>query len=302
MMKSRKFLSYDISCFLGVFRLFTIVSKTDLSPAITRMEIHAPLTAAKAQAGQFVIVQHRELGERIPLTLADWDVERGTVTLIIQRLGKSTWEMTQMSEGEELTALVGPLGRPTHYDLDLKRVLAVAGGVGAAPLYAQVKALVARGVEVDLILGARDAENLILVDEMTALCHSVHLCTDDGSRGHHGRVTDLVQRLWEQGERYDHAVAIGPLPMMQAVCRLTKLYDLPTIVSMNPIMIDGTGMCGGCRVTVGGEVKFACVDGPEFDGHAVDFAEAMRRQSLYRGQEREALDGHLCRVGGGTNA
>lgn len=281
--------------------MFTVMRKTELSPVITRMDIHAPLIAAKAQAGQFVIVQHRPLGERIPLTLADWDVEQGTITLIIQRLGKATWEITSLNEGEELSALVGPLGRPAHYDPELRRVLAVAGGVGAAPLYPQVKTLAARGVEVDLILGARDQASLILVDEMRALCRNVHLATDDGSCGHHGRVTDVVERLWEQGERYDHAIAIGPLVMMQAVCRLTKLYNLSTTVSMNPIMIDGTGMCGGCRLTVGGEVRFACVDGPEFDGHAVDFAEAIRRQSLYRGQEREALDGHLCRVGGSNN-
>ena len=266
--------------------MYDIVKKQVLNPTVTLMEIHAPAVAKKAEPGQFVILRVREQGERIPLTIADFDRERGTVTIIFQIVGATTMLLGAMNEGDRLTDFVGPLGVPSHTE-GLKKVAVVGGGVGCAIAYPLAKKLHRLGCEVHAITGFRSKDLVILEDEFKAASSRYILMSDDGSTGQKGLVTDALRSLIESGERYDRVIAIGPLVMMKFVCLLTKEYDIKTVVSMNPIMIDGTGMCGCCRLTVGGEMKFACVDGPDFDGHLVDFDEAIARTAAYRPYEEK---------------
>ena len=274
--------------------MYQIVKKRQLNQDVVLMEVKAPYVAAKAQAGQFIIFRVDEQGERVPLTVADYDREAGTVTIIFQTVGNSTKELAELGEGDYIQDFVGPLGIASHID-GVKKACVIGGGVGCAIAYPQAKALFHMGVDVDLIAGFRNKDIVILEDEMKAVCNRFVLCTDDGSYGKKGFVTQALQELLDEGNRYDVVVAIGPIPMMKFVCEVTKPYDIKTMVSLNPIMIDGTGMCGGCRVSVGGQIKFACVDGPDFDGHQVDFDELMRRNSFYREQERSKE----CRLIGG---
>ena len=269
--------------------MFEILKKESLCPAVMRMVIKAPLIAAKAQAGQFVILRVSEDGERIPLTVADYDRAVGTITIVFQIVGATTLALSHLEVGEGLSDFVGPLGRATEID-GLKKVAVIGGGVGTAIAYPVAKALHERGTEVHCVVGYRNRDLVILQDEFSAVSDRLITLTDDGSYGEKGLVTDALRRLIEAGESYDEVIAIGPLPMMKFVSLLTKEYGIKTVVSMNPIMIDGTGMCGGCRLTVGGQTRFACVDGPEFDGHLVDFDEAMNRSSFYREQERHAYE------------
>ncbi|MGI6027796.1 MAG: sulfide/dihydroorotate dehydrogenase-like FAD/NAD-binding protein [Candidatus Heteroscillospira sp.] len=280
--------------------MYKIIKKRVLNAAATTTEmvIEAPLVARKCKAGQFIIFRLDELGERVPLTIADYDREKGTVTIMFQPAGKSTQMLNLMEEGDYIADFVGPLGRPTNME-GLKRVAVVGGGVGCAIAYPVAKGMHDAGIEVDMIAGFRNKDIVILEDEMRAGCTNLHLCTDDGSYGWKGFTTDKLKELIESGRNYDEVVAIGPTIMMKFVCVATKPYGIKTIVSLNPIMIDGTGMCGGCRVTVGGETKFACVDGPEFDGHQVDWDELLNRNSFYRDEETEAKQ-HVCRITGGV--
>lgn len=269
--------------------MFKILQKENLCPSVVRMIVEAPLIAAKAQAGQFVILRVTEDGERIPLTIADSDGNAGTVTIIFQTVGATTLVLSRLNVGDCLQDLVGPLGRATETE-GLKKVAVIGGGVGTAIAYPVAKKLYQKGAEVHCVVGFRNRELVILQEEFASVSHRLITMTDDGSFGEKGLVTDALRRLIESGERYDEVIAIGPLPMMKFVSLLTKEYGIKTVVSMNPIMIDGTGMCGGCRLTVGGETRFACVDGPEFDGHQVDFDEAIERSRLYREQERHAYE------------
>lgn len=269
--------------------MFLIVKKESLNETVGRMVLHAPLIARKAQPGQFVILRTDAEGERIPLTIADYDREAGTVTIIYQIVGATTRRLHALKEGESLCDLVGPLGKPTDL-AGRKKVAIVGGGVGCAIAYPIAKKCHEMGMEVHAIVGFRSASLVILQAEFAAVSSELHLLTDDGSAGQKGLVTEALRALIEAGNAYDEVIAIGPLPMMKFVSLLTKEYGIKTTVSMNPIMIDGTGMCGGCRLTVGGEMKFACVDGPDFDGHAVDFDEAISRASLYRETERHAYE------------
>lgn len=269
--------------------MFEIIKKKSLNPAVTMMEIKAPRIAKKAEPGQFVILRAMSDSERIPLTIADFNREKGTVTIIYQIVGAGTCRLNQLNEGECLSDLVGPLGKATETE-GLKKVAVVGGGVGCAIAYPVVKKLHELGCEVHAIVGFRNKDLVILEDEFRAASDKLFIMSDDGSAGEKGLVTDALKRLIEAGENYDRVIAIGPLVMMKFVSKLTKEYEIPTVVSMNPVMIDGTGMCGGCRLTVGGEMKFACVDGPEFDGHLVDFDEAMERSSMYKDFERHAYD------------
>ncbi len=275
--------------------MFKIVNKRKLNEQVVLMEIEAPFVAKKAQAGQFIIFRIDEKGERIPLTIADYDREKGTVTIIYQTIGRSTSQLAQKSVGDEILDFVGPLGVATHFEEGVKKVAVVGGGVGCAIAYPQAKMLHSIGVEVDLIAGFRSKDIVILEDEMKAVSTNLYITTDDGSYGEKGFVTNVLKDLIDKGTNYDAVVAIGPVPMMKFVCDVTKPYGIKTIVSLNPIMVDGTGMCGGCRVTVDGKIKYACVDGPDFDGHLVDFDELMNRNSSYR--EHEA--NHVCRLTGG---
>lgn len=275
--------------------MYKILKKKQLNDSITLMEIDAPFIAKKALAGQFIIYRVDEHGERIPLTIADYDREKGSITIIFQTIGASTKELAMLNEGDEILDVVGPLGVATKYG-DVKRVAVVGGGVGCAIAYPQAKALHKMGVEVDLIAGFRSKDIVILEDEMAAVSTHFHLCTDDGSAGYHGFVTNKLKELIDGGAKFDEVIAIGPVPMMKFVCKTTEPYGIKTIVSLNPIMVDGTGMCGGCRVTVDGKIRYACVDGPDFDGHKVDFDELMRRNSTYKEQEKA----HLCRLTGGV--
>ncbi|NMA82589.1 MAG: sulfide/dihydroorotate dehydrogenase-like FAD/NAD-binding protein [Epulopiscium sp.] len=275
--------------------MYKIVKKKELAPKIFLMDILAPRIAKSAQPGQFIIVRMDERGERIPLTICDYDREAGTVSIVVQALGSSTQKMEQYHEGDYFEDFVGPLGVPSAFinedlkELKNRKVVFIAGGVGVAPVYPQAKWMHEQGVEVDIIIGARTKELLILEEEMQSV-GTLHLATDDGSYGYHGRVTDLLKDLVEnQGKHYDQAIAIGPMIMMKFVCELTKKLDIPTVVSLNPIMVDGTGMCGACRVTIDGKIKFACVDGPEFDGHLVDFDEAIQRQGQYKKEEHHHI-------------
>ena len=267
--------------------MYKIVKKQPLNPTVTRMEIEAPLIAKKAKPGQFIILRVDENGERIPLTVAGYDREKGTVTIIFQIVGATTEKLNHLNEGECLHDFVGPLGVPTHVD-GLKKVCVIGGGVGCAIALPIAEELHAMGAEVTSIIGFRKQDLVILEDEFKACSDHFTLMTDDGSYGEKGNVTAPLKTLLENGERFDEVIAIGPLIMMKFVCLTTKEYDQKTVVSMNPIMVDGTGMCGGCRLTVGGKTKFACVDGPDFDGHEVDFDEAMSRSRSYTSFERHA--------------
>ena len=281
---------------------YQIISKKPLKPDITQLEIHAPLIAKKAKAGQFIILRVDAEGERIPLTIAATDKDKGTVTIIYQKVGKTTLALDELNEGECLHDFVGPLGVPTNIAEMGKKVAVVGGGAGCAIAYPIAKALHEAGVEVDLIAGFRNKDLIILEDEMKNACTHLYMCTDIGDYGFHGFGTDKLKALIEEGNKYDHAVAIGPLMMMKFVCKLTKEYNIPTTISMNPIMVDGTGMCGCCRVTVGGETKFACVDGPDFDGHLVDFDEVIARNNSYKAFETKKKEEEICRLRGKTNA
>ena len=269
--------------------MYKIVKKQPLNPTVTRMEIEAPLIAKKAKPGQFIILRVDENGERIPLTVAGYDREKGTVTIIFQIVGATTEKLNHLNEGECLHDFVGPLGVPTHVD-GLKKVCVIGGGVGCAIALPIAEELHAMGAEVTSIIGFRNQDLVILEDEFKACSDHFTLMTDDGSYGEKGNVTAPLKTLLENGERFDEVIAIGPLIMMKFVCLTTKEYDQKTVVSMNPIMVDGTGMCGGCRLTVGGKTKFACVDGPDFDGHEVDFDEAMSRSRSYIPFERHAYE------------
>ena len=269
--------------------MYKIVKKQPLNPTVTRMEIEAPLIAKKAKPGQFIILRVDENGERIPLTVAGYDREKGTVTIIFQIVGATTEKLNHLNEGECLHDFVGPLGVPTHVD-GLKKVCVIGGGVGCAIALPIARELHAMGAEVTSIIGFRNQDLVILEDEFKACSDHFTLMTDDGSYGEKGNVTAPLKTLLENGERFDEVIAIGPLIMMKFVCLTTKEYDQKTVVSMNPIMVDGTGMCGGCRLTVGGKTKFACVDGPDFDGHEVDFDEAMSRSRSYTSFERHAYE------------
>ncbi|WP_061301850.1 sulfide/dihydroorotate dehydrogenase-like FAD/NAD-binding protein, partial [Clostridium botulinum] len=268
--------------------MYKIVSKRELTNNIFLMDIEAPRVAKSAEPGQFIIIKNDEKGERVPLTIAGYNREEGTVSIVFQTVGKSTQELAQYEVGSYVADFVGPLGQPSefiHEDLEClkkKKLIFVAGGVGAAPVYPQVKWMHDNGIDVDVIVGSRTKDLLILEEEMKAVAGTLYVATDDGSYGFNGRVTDCLQGLVNEGNKYDHAVVIGPMIMMKFMADLTKKLDIPTTVSLNPIMVDGTGMCGACRVTVGGEIKFACVDGPEFDGHLINYDESMRRQAMYK--------------------
>lgn len=272
--------------------MYKIIAKRPLAPQIFLMDIEAPRVAKSAKPGQFVIIKMDEKGERIPLTICDYDIKRGTVTIVVQTIGCSTKEMENYQVGDTFKDFVGPLGQASELmnesieELKSKKIIFIAGGLGTAPVYPQVKWLHEQGVKADVIIGAKAEEYVILEKEMKEVAGEVYPCTDDGSYGYKGLVTNKLKELVQNdGNKYDLVIAIGPMIMMKFVCKLTEELGITTIVSMNPVMVDGTGMCGACRITVGGEVKFACVDGPEFDGHKVNFDEAMRRQSIYKAQE-----------------
>ena len=276
--------------------MYPILRATELTTNIFLMDVKAKRVADACLPGQFVIVRTHEDGERIPLTICDYDREAGTITIVFQIVGGGTFEMAKLKAGDAFHDVVGPLGQPSELtgepkeELMKKRILFVAGGVGTAPVYPQVKWLKEQGVDADVIVGAKTKDLLILEEEMKAVAGNLYVTTDDGSYGRSGMVTKTIQDLVEQeGKQYDVCIAIGPMIMMKFVCKLTKELSIPTVVSLNPIMVDGTGMCGACRVTVGGEVKFACVDGPEFDGHLVNFDEAMQRQQIYKTEEGRAF-------------
>lgn len=269
--------------------MFKIVKKMNLSHDVHWMDVDAPYVARKAQPGQFVITRLGGTGERIPLTIADSDKDAGTITLVFQEVGKSTMVMGGLKQGDKLDDVVGPLGLASHIEkLDL--VVCVGGGIGIAPVHPVARGYKEAGSKVISILGARSRDLLIMEDEMVRASTEVKVCTDDGSYGQKGFVTNVLEDLINEGSPIDLVVAIGPVPMMEAVSKLTKPYGIKTMVSLNPIMVDGTGMCGACRVTVGGEVKFACVDGPDFNGHEVDFAELRLRQRMYLNEERDAIE------------
>lgn len=281
--------------------MFRIARKEVLNPTVVLLDIDAPYIAKKAQPGQFIILRISENGERIPLTIADYDREKGTVTIIFQLVGKTTRELAEMNEGDELLDFVGPLGVASHLEGYIK-VAVIGGGLGTAIAYPQAKKLHSLGAEVHSITGFRNKELIILEEEMKKVSDRLIVATDDGSNGNKGFVTNVLKQLIDEGNKYDLVIAIGPLVMMRAVSNLTREYGIKTLVSMNPVMIDGTGMCGGCRLTVGGKTKFACVDGPDFDGHEVDFDEAMRRQTMYKKHEGTSSELHACKLGGDINA
>jgi len=273
-----------------------ILYKEHLGPDITLYRFQAPDVAAYREPGQFVLIRISEEGERIPITIADVDADEGTVTLIIQSVGKTTLKLAQMDVGDSIPDIAGPLGKPTHIE-NAGHVLCVGGGIGTAPLYPVAKAMKDAGNKVTSILGARSENLLILENRMAAVSDRMVITTDDGTKGKKGLVTDAISELVESGEVFNQCICMGPPVMMKFVCLLTKKLEIPTIVSLNPIMVDGTGMCGGCRVTVGGKTKFACVDGPEFDGHLVDFDEMIARLGMYKSQEKVSLDHYSGETG-----
>lgn len=282
--------------------MYKIVRKEVLNPSVSLIEVEAPYIARKAEPGQFIILRVDEKGERIPFTIADYDRDKGTVTVIFQIVGKSTESLNELGEGDSLQDMVGPLGVASNFE-GVKKVAVIGGGLGTAIAYPQAKKLHSMGVSVDMINGFRNKDLIIIEDLCKAACTNLYTMTDDGSNGNQGFVTAKLEELINSGEKYDLVVAIGPLVMMKVVCDLTRKYDIKTIVSMNPIMIDGTGMCGGCRITVGGETKFACVDGPDFDGHLVDFDSAIARSRMFKNQEAESRErAHKCRLEGMNNA
>ena len=274
--------------------MYKILEKVALNPSMTKMVVEAPHIAKKAKPGQFIIFRVDEFGERVPLTIADYDAEKGSVTIIYQKVGASTLLLDTLNEGEYILDFVGPLGVPSELE-GYKKVAVIGGGAGCAIAYPQAKALHNMGTAVDIIAGFRNTDLIILEDEMKAASDNLYLMTDDGSNGNKGFVTNALEDNIKNGVEYDLVIAIGPVPMMRAVSNLTKPYGIKTIVSMNPIMIDGTGMCGGCRITVGGKTKFACVDGPDFDGHEVDYEELMKRNVTYRNLEQSAREKN-CRL------
>ncbi len=271
--------------------MFQIIRKEVLNPSVTLLEVEAPHIARKAEPGQFIILRVDETGERVPFTIADFDRQKGTVTIIFQIVGYTTEKLNRLNQGDSIPDLVGPLGRASELE-GFSRVAVIGGGLGTAIAYPQAKKLSALGTEVTMIHGFRNREMIILEAECQAVSRKVYTMTDDGSNGNPGFVTVKLQELLEGGAEFDLVIAIGPLPMMKAVAETTRPYGIKTVVSMNPVMIDGTGMCGGCRITVGGETKFACVDGPDFDGHLVDFDRAMQRSKMFRREE------HQCRMEG----
>ncbi len=290
--------------------MFEVLEKCEIAPSISLMKIKAPRVAASAKPGQFVIVRADERGERIPLTIADFNASEGWVTIVIQTMGDSPRHLCSLEVGDALVDFARPLGHPSDFvaedieQVKSRRYLFVAGGVGAAPVYPQVKWLHEHGIKADVIVGAKNSEMLIFEEQMREVAGNLYICTDDGSRGFKGLVTAKIDELVASGEQYDICIAIGPMIMMKFVTLTTKRYDMPTIVSLNSLMVDGTGMCGACRVTVGGKVRFTCVEGPEFDGHQVDFDEALRRIGMYRSLEERAAaieaeraSGHKCKIG-----
>ncbi|MBQ7269640.1 MAG: sulfide/dihydroorotate dehydrogenase-like FAD/NAD-binding protein [Bacteroidales bacterium] len=285
--------------------MFEILQKEMLTPTICRMKLSAPRLAAAARPGQFLIVRADEKGERIPLTISDYDASEGTVTIVTQKIGASSADIIAYEPGECFADVVGPLGLPSEFmeftpeKLGTMRYIFIAGGVGTAPVYPQAKWLHERGAKVDVIIGAKTKDLLIYKAEMESVSDNVFICTDDGSEGFHGMVTALLEKLVSEGHVYDRAVAIGPMIMMKFTTLTCKKLGLPVTVSLNTLMVDGTGMCGACRVSVGGKTRFACVEGPEFDGYEVDFDEAMRRQGQYKAEEAEANEKHVCKIGRG---
>ena len=281
--------------------MYKILHKEKLNDVVELMVVHAPHVARKCEPGQFIILRVGDDGERIPLTIADYDREKETITIIYQIVGYSTKALPLLNEGDEITDFVGPLGEPTKLHAS-KHVIGVAGGVGSAPLYPQLRALAQMGVEVDVIIGGREAQYVLWADEFRKFCKNVYITTDDGSLGRKGFVTQVLADLIEQGEEIDEVIAIGPVPMMKAVVAVTKPHNIKTSVSLNPIMIDGTGMCGCCRVTVDGKIKFACVDGPDFDGLQVDFDELMARQRMFKEEEHQMDEkaNRMCNLMGGV--
>lgn len=272
--------------------MYTVLKKEILAPKVKLFEVAAPQIAKKAQPGQFVILRVKEDGERIPLTIADFSREHGSITLIFQEVGGSTVELGALEEGEAILDLVGPLGRKTHITPEMGTVVCIGGGIGIAPIYPIARGMKLAGNKVISIIGARNSELLFWEDKMRAISDELYVTTDDGSQGEKGLVTHVLQRLIDSGEKISEVVAIGPVVMMRGVARTTQPYDLHTVVSLNPVMVDGTGMCGGCRVSVGADIKFACVDGPEFDAHQVDFDGLMNRQKMY--VEREKQHAQQC--------
>lgn len=281
--------------------MYKIVKKERLNDVVELMEVHAPMVARKCEPGQFIILRVGEDGERIPLTIADYDREAETITIIYQIVGFSTRQLAKLNEGDEITDFVGPLGVPTELHKS-NHVVGIAGGVGSAPLYPQLKKLAEMGVDVDVIIGGREAQYVLWADKFKAFCKNVYVMTDDGSLGEKGFGTVKLQELIDSGDPIDEVIAIGPVPMMKAVVGVTKPHNLKTMVSLNPIMIDGTGMCGCCRVTVDGKIKFACVDGPDFDGLSVDFDELMARQRMFKEEEHQAdvNADRICNLMGGA--
>src|SRR5574344_34453 len=281
--------------------MYKIVKKRDLTPLISLMEVYAPRMAASAKPGQFLIVRAHDKGERIPLTICDYDSDAGTVTIVTQVVGASSRQICHLEEGDFFTDFAGPLGEPSEFihltaeELSKMKFLFIAGGLGTAPVYPQVKFLHSMGASVDVIIGAKNRDMLIFEKDMKSVCRNLYICTDDGSYGEKGLVTDLMKKVLDSGEKYDHMVAIGPMIMMKFVTIAAKPYNIPLTVSLNTLMVDGTGMCGACRVTVAGKTRFACVEGPEFNAYEVDFEEAMRRQGMYKSIESE-LD-HKCKIG-----
>ena len=281
--------------------MYKIIRKEKLNDVVELMEIHAPFVARKCEPGQFIILRVGEDGERIPLTIADYDREAETITIIYQIVGFSTRQLAKLNEGDEITDFVGPLGVPTDLHKS-NHVVGIAGGVGSAPLYPQLKKLAEMGVDVDVIIGGREAQYVLWADKFKAFCKNVYVMTDDGSLGEKGFGTVKLQELIDNGDPIDEVIAIGPVPMMKAVVGVTKPHNLKTMVSLNPIMIDGTGMCGCCRVTVDGKIKFACVDGPDFDGLSVDFDELMARQRMFKEEEHTVSENanRMCNLMGGV--
>ena len=285
--------------------MYTILSKEMLTPNICRMRVKASRLAAAAKPGQFLIVRADEKGERIPLTISDYDAEEGSVTIVTQKIGASSADIIAFEAGEAFADVVGPLGLPSEFirksadELAAEHYIFIAGGLGTAPVYPQVKWLHAHGAKVDVIIGARTKDLLIYTDELSAVCDNLYVCTDDGSYGFHGVGTAQLEALVAEGKKYTQAVAIGPMIMMKFSTLACRKLGIPIIVSLNTLMVDGTGMCGACRVTVGGRTRFACVEGPEFDGYEVDFDEAMRRQNQYKAEEQEANEHHVCHIGRG---
>ena len=285
--------------------MYPILTREMLTPNICRMKVSAPRLAAAAQPGQFLIVRTDEKGERIPLTISDYDAAGGWVTIVTQKIGASSSDIISYEPGEAFSDVVGPLGNASDFvtmsedELKASRYVFIAGGLGTAPVYPQAKWLHEHGVPVDVIIGARTKDLLIYTEEFKSVCDNVYICTDDGSAGFHGVGTAMLEKLVAEGKTYSQAVAIGPMIMMKFSTLTCKKLGIPIVVSLNTLMVDGTGMCGACRVTVGGKTRFACVEGPEFDGYEVDFDEAMRRQGQYKAEEAEAMEHHVCKIGRG---